>query len=71
MSSSYKKKDGDLASALARIKELEAKFNQNEAALNTALGEKSALSASLADLKKQLAKVSTPLVSLPLCGMLC
>lgn len=56
--SSYKKKDGDLAVALARIKELEAQYNKNEAALNTALSENKSLSAELADLKAQLAKVS-------------
>lgn len=55
--SSYKKKDGDLALALARIKELEAQYNKNEAALNTALSENKSLSAELADLKAQLAKV--------------
>lgn len=58
MFSSYKKKDGDLAAALARIKELEAQYNKNEAALNTARGENKSLSAELADLKAQLAKVS-------------
>lgn len=58
MFSSYKKKDGDLALALARIKELEAQYNKNEAALNTAFSENSSLSAELADLKAQLAKVS-------------
>lgn len=58
MFSSYKKKDGDLALALARIKELEAQYNKNEAALNTALSENGSLSAELADLKAQLAKVS-------------
>lgn len=54
---SYKKKDGDLLLAQARIKELEGQFNQTEASLNTALSENSALSAELADLKARLAKV--------------
>ncbi len=44
--------------AQARIKELEAQFNKNEASLNTALSENKSLSAELADLKAQLAKVS-------------
>uniref|UniRef100_A0A672SM79 Lamin-B2-like n=1 Tax=Sinocyclocheilus grahami TaxID=75366 RepID=A0A672SM79_SINGR len=52
----YKKKDGDLALAQARIKELEAQYNKKEAALNTALSENNSLSAELADLKAQLAK---------------
>ncbi|XP_056614226.1 lamin-B2 [Triplophysa dalaica] len=52
----YKKKDGDLAAALARIRELEAQYNKNEAALNTSHSENKALSAELADLKAQLAK---------------
>uniref|UniRef100_A0A8C2GSA6 Lamin B2 n=1 Tax=Cyprinus carpio TaxID=7962 RepID=A0A8C2GSA6_CYPCA len=57
----YKKKDGDLALAQARIKELEAQYNKKEAALNTALSENKSLSAELADLKAQLAKVSAGL----------
>lgn len=44
--------------AQARNKELEGQFNKSEAALNTAMSENSALSAELADLKAQLAKVS-------------
>ncbi|XP_072516727.1 lamin-B2 [Salminus brasiliensis] len=52
----FKKKDGDLVLAQARIKELESQYNQSEAALNTALSENAALSAELADLKAQLAK---------------
>lgn len=55
---SYKKRDGDLALAQARMKELESQYNQSEASLNTALSEKAALSAEVADLKNQLAKVS-------------
>lgn len=47
-----------MAVAQARIKELEAQYNKNEAALNTALSENKSLSAELADLKAQLAKVS-------------
>lgn len=55
---SYKKRDGDLALAQARIKELESQYNQSEASLTTALSENAALSAEIADLKNQLAKVS-------------
>lgn len=57
MFSSFKKKDGDLVLAQARIKDLESQYNQSEAALNTALSENAALAADLADLKTQLAKV--------------
>ncbi|GAA6104058.1 lamin-B2 [Tachysurus ichikawai] len=53
---SYKKKDGDLALAQTRIKELESQFNQSEASLSTALSENASLSAEVADLKNQLAK---------------
>ncbi|KAI5101117.1 lamin-B2 [Silurus meridionalis] len=52
----YKKKDGDLALAQARIKDLESQFNQSEASLATALGENSALAAEINNLKKLLAK---------------
>lgn len=55
---SYKKKDGDLASAQARIKELESQYNQSEATLTTSLSENAALAAEIADLKNQLIKVS-------------
>ncbi|KAK3533288.1 hypothetical protein QTP70_014307 [Hemibagrus guttatus] len=54
---SFKKKDGDLALAQARIKDLESQFNQSEASLTTALSENASLSAEIADLKNQLAKV--------------
>ncbi|KAM9460793.1 lamin-B2 [Clarias gariepinus] len=53
----YKKKDGDLASAQARIKELESQYNQSEATLTTSLSENAALAAEIADLKNQLIKV--------------
>lgn len=55
---SCKKKDGDLVLAQARIKELESQYNQSEASLTTALSENAVLSAEIADLKTQLAKVS-------------
>lgn len=54
---SFKKRDGDLALAQVRIKEVESQYNQSEASLTTALGENAVLSAELADLKNQLAKV--------------
>uniref|UniRef100_A0AAY4CTY7 Lamin B2 n=1 Tax=Denticeps clupeoides TaxID=299321 RepID=A0AAY4CTY7_9TELE len=54
----FKKKNGDLNLAQARIKELEGQFNQSEAALNCALSENRALTAEVAELKAQLAKVS-------------
>ena len=55
---SVKKKDGDLAVALGRAKDLEAQLNQSEAALNTALSQNHALAAELGDLNAELAKVS-------------
>lgn len=54
---SYKKRDGDLALAHARIKELESQYNQSEASRTTALCENAALTAEIAELKKLLAKV--------------
>ncbi|KAF4083156.1 hypothetical protein AMELA_G00136740, partial [Ameiurus melas] len=53
---SFKKRDGDLALAQARIKELESQYNQSEASLATALSENAALCAEITDLKNQLAK---------------
>lgn len=47
-----------MALAQTRIKELESQFNQSEASLSTALSENASLSAEVADLKNQLAKVS-------------
>lgn len=52
----YKKKDGDLVLAQARIKELEGQCNLAEASLNTAQTENNALAAEVADLKARLAK---------------
>ncbi|XP_017548809.1 lamin-B2 [Pygocentrus nattereri] len=52
----FKKRDGDLALAQARIRDLESQYNQSEAALSTAVSENAALSAELADLKNQLSK---------------
>uniref|UniRef100_A0AAR2K0P9 Lamin B2 n=1 Tax=Pygocentrus nattereri TaxID=42514 RepID=A0AAR2K0P9_PYGNA len=53
----FKKRDGDLALAQARIRDLESQYNQSEAALSTAVSENAALSAELADLKNQLSKI--------------
>ncbi|XP_023699586.2 lamin-B2 isoform X1 [Paramormyrops kingsleyae] len=52
----FKKKDGDLVSALARIKELDSLHIRSEAALSAAMSENASLGAELADLKAQLAK---------------
>lgn len=57
----YKKKDSDLAGALARIKDLEALFHRSEAELNTALNEKRTLQGDVADLQAQLAKAEDAL----------
>lgn len=56
-SSSLKKKDGDLASALTRIKELDSLYIRSEAALSAARSESASLGAELADLKAQITKV--------------
>lgn len=54
---SYNKKDSDVASAQARVKDLEAQLNSKEATLATALSEKRGLEATLADLQEQLQEV--------------
>lgn len=51
------KKEADLESALARLKDLEALLNSKDASLTTALGEKRSLESEVRDLKAQLAKV--------------
>ncbi|KAL1022874.1 hypothetical protein UPYG_G00033580 [Umbra pygmaea] len=51
-----KKKDGDLALAMDRARDLESLFNKSEAKLATALTENSNLAAEIADLKGRLAK---------------
>ncbi|TSK53741.1 Lamin-L(II) [Bagarius yarrelli] len=56
LTKSCKKRDGDLALAQARIKDLESQFNQTEASLNTALSENAALSAEISGLMNELAK---------------
>lgn len=53
------KKEADLESALARLKDLEALLNSKDASLSTALGEKRSLEVEVRDLKAQLAKVMT------------
>ncbi|KAL0171835.1 hypothetical protein M9458_032146, partial [Cirrhinus mrigala] len=50
------KKEADLESALARLKDLEALLNSKDASLSTALGEKRSLEVEVRDLKAQLAK---------------
>lgn len=54
------KKESDLESALARLKDLESLLNSKDASLSTALGEKRTLEVEVRDLKAQLAKVMTP-----------
>lgn len=54
---SYKKKDSDLISALARLKDFQLTYHKNEAALNSALSENNRLEAEMEDLRSQLAKV--------------
>ena len=55
--SSYAKKDSEAAGAQARLKDLEAQVNTKEAVLATALSEKRALEASLADLQGHIQEV--------------
>ena len=57
MSFSVKKKDNDLAAVVSRASGLEGQLNKSEAALSTALSQNAALTAELADVKSQLAKV--------------
>lgn len=52
------KKEGDLLTAQARLKDVEALLNSKEAALSTALGEKRNLETEVRDLRAQVAKVS-------------
>ena len=52
------KKEGDLLTAQARLKDVEALLNSKEAALSTALGEKRNLESEVRDLRAQVAKVS-------------
>ncbi|NWZ27758.1 LMNA protein, partial [Asarcornis scutulata] len=53
------KKEGDLLSAQARLKDLEALLNSKEAALSTALSEKRNLEAEVRDLRAQVAKLES------------
>uniref|UniRef100_A0A098LZ52 Lamin A/C, isoform CRAc n=1 Tax=Hypsiglena sp. JMG-2014 TaxID=1550645 RepID=A0A098LZ52_9SAUR len=51
------KKEGDLLTTQARLKDVEALLNSKEAALSTALGEKRNLETEVRDLRGQLAKL--------------
>ncbi len=51
------KKDSELVSAQARLREAEALLNSREAALNTAVSERKALQISVTDLQLQLQEV--------------
>lgn len=61
------KKEGDLLTAQARLKDVEALLNSKEAALSTALGEKRNLESEVRDLRAQVAKVrgGSPVPSCP------
>lgn len=61
------KKEGDLLTAQARLKDVEALLNSKEAALSTALSEKRNLESEVRDLRAQVAKVSggSPVPSCP------
>ncbi|NXN99114.1 LMNA protein, partial [Rhinopomastus cyanomelas] len=55
------KKEGDLLTAQARLKDVEALLNSKEAALSTALGEKRNLETEVRDLRGQVAKLEAAL----------
>ncbi|KAI2642454.1 Lamin-B1 [Labeo rohita] len=54
----YAKKDADLASTQARLKEVEALLNSREAALNTAVSERKALENTVTDLQLHVQELS-------------
>ncbi|CAG5867092.1 unnamed protein product [Menidia menidia] len=57
----YNKRDSEATGAQARLRELEAQLNSREAVLSTALSEKKALEAALAELQEQLLELDTGL----------
>lgn len=57
----YNKKDSEAAAAQARVKELESHLNSKDAMLATALSEKRALEATVADLQKQFQELESNL----------
>ncbi|XP_036451270.1 lamin-B1 [Colossoma macropomum] len=60
---SYAKKDADLASSQARLKDVETLLNSKEAGLATALSEKKALEGTLVDLQAQIQELEAGLAS--------
>ncbi|KAL2100205.1 hypothetical protein ACEWY4_004599 [Coilia grayii] len=59
----HAKKDADLVGAQARLKDLEALFNSKDAALATAVSERKALEAAVADLQAQVQELDAGLVA--------
>lgn len=59
MCSSFVKKESDLGSSQARVKEVEALLNSKEAALITAASERKTLEKTLADLQLHFQEVQT------------
>ncbi|XP_066469505.1 lamin-B1 [Tiliqua scincoides] len=59
----YAKKESDLNTALAKLREFEAALNAKEAALATALGDKKSLEGELEDLKDQIAQLEAALAA--------
>ncbi|KAG5834118.1 hypothetical protein ANANG_G00257980 [Anguilla anguilla] len=57
------KKDADFSGTQARLRDTEASLNSKEAALATALSERSTLEASLADLQDQLSELDAGLTA--------
>lgn len=60
MCSSFVKKESDLGSSQARVKEVEALLNSKEAALITAASERKTLEKTLADLQLHVQEVQRP-----------
>ncbi|XP_063066601.1 lamin-B1 [Engraulis encrasicolus] len=59
----HAKKDADLTGALLRLKDLEALLNSKDAALATALSERKALDAALAELQVQVQELDAGLIA--------
>ncbi|XP_076140481.1 lamin-B1 isoform X2 [Alosa pseudoharengus] len=59
----HAKKDADLSGTQARLKDLEALLNSKDAALSTALSERKALEAAVADLQAQVQELDAGLIA--------
>ncbi|XP_041914972.1 lamin-B1 isoform X1 [Alosa sapidissima] len=59
----HAKKDADLSGTQARLRDLEALLNSKDAALSTALSERKALEAAVADLQAQVQELDAGLIA--------